>query len=164
MRTSLGWCRTVFFMAFVGVGVSTVMGQTGDRVVGLLEKLSNAAGPPGAEEPVRAIMVGEMKPLATEAIRYDGTGSVIAQQGATGPRIMIDAHMDELGGMAGSGAGGSAVDHYWFEGAGACGDGDSGHSCDYAGGADSSVCAGFGLSGCRREERCGCCGDGCRAG
>jgi len=26
-------------------------------------------------------------------------GSVIAQQGSTGPRIMIDAHMDELGGM-----------------------------------------------------------------
>ena len=66
-------------MAFVGVGVSTVMGQTGDRVVGLLEKLSNAAGPPGAEEPVRAIMVGEMKPLATEPLKYDGMGSVIAQ-------------------------------------------------------------------------------------
>ena len=66
---------------------------------GLLERLANAAGPPGAEEPVRAIMVGEMKPLATEAIRYDGLGSVIAQQGSSGPRIMIDAHMDELGGM-----------------------------------------------------------------
>ncbi len=80
------------------------MGQSGDRVVGLLEKLSNAAGPPGAEEPVRAIMVGEMKPLATAPLTYDGTGSVIAQQGSTladhsGPRIMIDAHMDELGGM-----------------------------------------------------------------
>ena len=81
------------------MGGHVVMGQSGDRVVGLLEKLSNAAGPPGAEEPVRAIMVGEMKPLATEAIRYDGMGSVIAQQGKTGPRIMIDAHMDELGGM-----------------------------------------------------------------
>jgi len=75
------------------------MGQSGDRVVGLLEKLSNAAGPPGAEEPVRAIMVGEMKALATEPLKYDGMGSVIAQQGKTGPRIMIDAHMDELGGM-----------------------------------------------------------------
>src|SRR5262249_49601729 len=29
----------------------------------------------------------------------DGLGSVIAQQGATGPHIMLDAHMDELGGM-----------------------------------------------------------------
>jgi putative aminopeptidase FrvX len=73
--------------------------QHGDRTEALLQRLSDAAGPPGAEEPVRAIMVGEMKPLATEPIRYDGMGSVIAQQGATGPRIMIDAHMDELGGM-----------------------------------------------------------------
>jgi endoglucanase len=75
------------------------VGQAGDRVTGLLQRLSDAAGPPGAEEPVRAIMVGEMKPLALEPIRYDGMGSVIAQQGTTGPRIMIDAHMDELGGM-----------------------------------------------------------------
>jgi endoglucanase len=69
-----------------------------DSTKALLEKLSNAPGPPGAEEPVRAIMVGEMKPLA-DSIQYDGMGSVIAQQGTSGPRIMIDAHMDELGGM-----------------------------------------------------------------
>ena len=73
--------------------------QTPDRTQLLLEKLSNAAGPPGAEESVRAIMVPEMKPFVTTPITYDGTGSVIAQQGSTGPRIMIDAHMDELGGM-----------------------------------------------------------------
>jgi putative aminopeptidase FrvX len=99
MHSSLRWVRNFVFVFAVGFGGHVVMGQSGDRVVGLLEKLSNVAGPPGAEEPVRAIMVGEMKPLATEAIRYDGMGSVIAQQGATGPRIMIDAHMDELGGM-----------------------------------------------------------------
>jgi putative aminopeptidase FrvX len=99
MRTSLGWIRAAFFLGLVVASVSAAMGQTGDRVVGLLEKLSNAAGPPGAEEPVRAIMVGEMKPMATEPLKYDGMGSVIAQQGKTGPRIMIDAHMDELGGM-----------------------------------------------------------------
>lgn len=69
-----------------------------DPTKALLEKLSNAPGPPGAEEPVRAIMVAEMKPLS-DSIRYDGMGSVIAQQGSTGPRIMVDAHMDELGGM-----------------------------------------------------------------
>jgi putative aminopeptidase FrvX len=69
-----------------------------DATVTLLEKLSNAPGPPGAEEPVRAIMVDAMKPF-TPAIKYDGMGSVIAQVGTSGPRIMIDAHMDELGGM-----------------------------------------------------------------
>jgi hypothetical protein len=36
--------------------------QQPDRTVGLLQRLSDAAGPPGAEEPVRAIMVPEMKP------------------------------------------------------------------------------------------------------
>jgi endoglucanase len=70
-----------------------------DRTENLLQRLSDAPGPPGAEEPVRALMVPEMKPYATKPIVYDGVGSVIAQQGSTGPRIMIDAHMDELGGM-----------------------------------------------------------------
>lgn len=65
----------------------------------LLEQLSNAPGAPGAEEPVRAIMVEHMKPYATAPVRYDGMGSVIAQQGTTGPRVIVDAHMDELGGM-----------------------------------------------------------------
>src|SRR5262249_1696178 len=32
-------------------------------------------------------------------IMYDGMGSVIAVQGTNGPRIMVDAHMDELGGL-----------------------------------------------------------------
>ncbi len=72
--------------------------QAQDATKALLEKLSNAPGPPGAEEPVRAIMVQEMKPLA-DSLRFDGMGSVIAQQGSTGPRVMVDAHMDELGGM-----------------------------------------------------------------
>jgi endoglucanase len=70
-----------------------------DRTEQLLQRLADAPGPPGAEEPVRAIMVPEMKQFATKPITYDGVGSVIAQQGDKGPRIMIDAHMDELGGM-----------------------------------------------------------------
>jgi endoglucanase len=69
-----------------------------DRTTALLRELSDAAGPPGFEEPVRKIMVREMRPLADE-LRYDGLGSVIARQGASGPRVMLDAHMDELGGM-----------------------------------------------------------------
>ena len=69
-----------------------------DATVRLLQELSNAPGPPGAEEPVRALMVPWMK-AESDSVHYDGMGSVIAQQGTTGPRIMIDAHMDELGGM-----------------------------------------------------------------
>lgn len=69
-----------------------------DRVVQLLKELTDAPGPPGYEEPVRKIMTEHMKPYA-DHISYDGLGSVIAQQGSTGPRIMVDAHMDELGGV-----------------------------------------------------------------
>jgi putative aminopeptidase FrvX len=69
-----------------------------DRVAQLLETLANAPGPSGFEEPVRRIMVEQMKPYA-DKIAYDGMGSVIAVQGTSGPRIMLDAHMDELGGL-----------------------------------------------------------------
>ncbi|HEY6332466.1 MAG TPA: M42 family peptidase, partial [Blastocatellia bacterium] len=70
----------------------------GDATVRLLETLSNVAGPPGLEEPVRRVMVEQMKPYA-DRVSFDGLGSVIAVQGSAGPRIMVDAHMDELGGM-----------------------------------------------------------------
>ncbi len=95
---SLG-LRLLVAASLFGTVTQLASAQQGDRTELLLQRLSNAPGAPGAEEPVRAIMVGEMKPLASEPIRYDGMGSVIAQQGTTGPRIMIDAHMDELGGM-----------------------------------------------------------------
>jgi putative aminopeptidase FrvX len=72
--------------------------QGGDRVVQLLKELTEAPGPPGFEEPVRKLLVERMRPFA-ESIAYDGLGSVIAKQGNSGPRIMLDAHMDELGGM-----------------------------------------------------------------
>ena len=74
------------------------LGRDRDRVETLLQTLADAAGPSGYEEEVRAIMVRELKPLAAH-LSYDGLGSVIAQHGATGPRIMLDAHMDELGGI-----------------------------------------------------------------
>jgi putative aminopeptidase FrvX len=70
----------------------------GDETQQLLQILADAPGPPGFEEPVRKIMVERMKPLA-DKLSYDGLGSVIAVQGTTGPRIMVDAHMDELGGV-----------------------------------------------------------------
>jgi len=70
----------------------------GDRSEALLRALSDAPGPPGFEEAVRALMVHEMQPNA-DSIEYDGLGSVIARQGSQGPKIMLDAHMDELGGV-----------------------------------------------------------------
>ena len=78
---------------------SLLFAQQTDTTVQLLQRLADAPGPPGYEDPVRALVVAEMKPLTSTPLRYDGTGSVIAQLGTTGPRIMVDAHMDELGGM-----------------------------------------------------------------
>jgi putative aminopeptidase FrvX len=69
-----------------------------DRVADLLKELSEASGVPGYEEPIRKVMTERMRPLA-DKISYDGLGSVVAVQGNSGPRIMVDAHMDELGGM-----------------------------------------------------------------
>jgi putative aminopeptidase FrvX len=76
--------------------LAPALGQ--DRTEALLRDLADAPGPPGAEEAVRRIMVREMRPFA-DSIEYDGLGSVIAMLGASGPKIMIDAHMDEVGGM-----------------------------------------------------------------
>jgi putative aminopeptidase FrvX len=69
-----------------------------DPTVSLLQQLADAHGPPGFEEPVRRIMVERMRP-ASDKVSFDGLGSVIAQQGSSGPRVMVDAHMDELGGV-----------------------------------------------------------------
>src|SRR3981081_1443694 len=69
-----------------------------DRTVETLRQLADAPGPPGFEEPIRKVMVDFMKPLSA-SIRFDGMGWIIAPQGTDGPRIMVDAHMDELGGM-----------------------------------------------------------------
>jgi endoglucanase len=69
-----------------------------DRVQGLLEELTNAYGPSGFEGPVRVIMRRELTPLA-DKVETDGLGSLIAVLGRDGkaPRIMMAAHMDELG-------------------------------------------------------------------
>ena len=92
MRISIG------ILLAVGLSASAVAQPTGDRTLGLLKELANAPGPSGFEEDVRRIVVREMRPLA-DKISYDGLGSVIAQQGTSGPKIMLDAHMDELGGV-----------------------------------------------------------------
>ncbi len=75
-----------------------LLGQAPDQTVALLQKLADTPGPPGFEEPIRQVLLAEMKPYAA-SIRFDGLGSIIAAQGTTGPRVMVDAHMDELGGV-----------------------------------------------------------------
>lgn len=90
--------RSLVLAGFLFAPLSAIHAQSNDATVTLLRMLADAPGPPGAEEPVRAIMYPVMKANSSN-IHFDGLGSVIAQQGTTGPRIMVDAHMDELGGM-----------------------------------------------------------------
>jgi len=90
--------RICLAMLTLGVCAIPVSARAQDRTVTLLQQLTDAAGPPGFEEPIRKVMVDLMKPLAS-SITFDGLGSIIATQGTDGPRVMVDAHMDELGGM-----------------------------------------------------------------
>jgi putative aminopeptidase FrvX len=87
----------VFTLALALLAGGATIGAQ-DRTVELLRLLADTAGAPGFEEPIRKVMVEQMRPFAS-AIAFDGLGSIIATQGTTGPRIMVDAHMDELGGM-----------------------------------------------------------------
>ncbi len=89
----------LFALSLIALASAPSPAQQADPTVSLLQRLSDAPGTAGAEDPVRAIMVSELKPLSTAPIRYDGMGSAIFELGTAGPRIMIDAHMDELGGM-----------------------------------------------------------------
>jgi endoglucanase len=78
--------------------VSATLASAQEQTIQTLQRIADAPGPSGFEEPIRKVMVDYLKPLST-SLRYDGMGSIIATQGSTGPRIMVDAHMDELGGM-----------------------------------------------------------------
>lgn len=69
-----------------------------DRAARLMKALTEAPGPSGFEEEVRAIVTDELEELGQE-LRFDGLGSVVATDpGAPdGPRVMVTAHMDEVG-------------------------------------------------------------------
>lgn len=79
-------------------GTSTALAQALDDTAQLLRELSEAPGPSAFEEAVRTIMVREFEALDA-TIEYDGLGSVLATlpDNDSGPRIMVSAHMDEVG-------------------------------------------------------------------
>ncbi len=73
----------------------------GDAQIRLLERLSNAAAVSGDEGEVRRIVLEEIRPLADE-IRVDSLGNILAAHHAgreNAPRVMLAAHMDEIGFM-----------------------------------------------------------------
>ncbi|NIP29938.1 MAG: M42 family peptidase [Candidatus Dadabacteria bacterium] len=64
----------------------------------LLKKLCDTPGMPGDESKIRDIFVDEIK-NHTEEITEDIMGNIIAHIPGDGPRLVIDAHMDEVGFM-----------------------------------------------------------------
>lgn len=62
----------------------------------LLEKLSNAHGVSGYENNVRQIIEEEVRPYVDD-IRTDKMGNLIATKHGASTRIMLAAHMDEIG-------------------------------------------------------------------
>lgn len=66
----------------------------------LLRRLSETPGVSGREEQVRAIVIEQLKPLVDE-LSVDALGNVIAiKRGASDRKVMLAAHMDEIGFMA----------------------------------------------------------------
>lgn len=71
-----------------------------DASAKLLQELTNANGVSGYESEIRAIMKRELKSL-TDKVETDKLGSVLATKKGTAdnPRVMVAAHMDEIGFM-----------------------------------------------------------------
>lgn len=73
----------------------------GNAQLKLLEKLCNVIAVSGDESEVRKIVLEEVKPYADE-LKVDALGNVLATksgQGRNRARVMLDAHMDEVGFM-----------------------------------------------------------------
>lgn len=71
----------------------------GNAQLRLLEKLCNVIAVSGEEAEVRKIVLEEIKPHADE-VRVDALGNVLATRPGRGRkriRVMLDAHMDEVG-------------------------------------------------------------------
>lgn len=64
----------------------------------LLKRLCETPGIPGYEDRLRAIVREELQPLVDE-LRTDVMGNVIGIKRGAAPRVMVAAHMDEIGFM-----------------------------------------------------------------
>lgn len=73
----------------------------GPAQLSLLKRLCTASAPSGSEGPVRDIVLAELRDRADD-IRVDALGNVLVTVRGRGPRrirVMLDAHMDEIGFM-----------------------------------------------------------------
>ncbi len=64
----------------------------------LLENLVKIYGPASNEAPIREFIIKEIKDYVDE-IKVDTLGNLIAHKKGNGKKIMISAHMDQIGMM-----------------------------------------------------------------
>ena len=90
----------MIFPALIILAAPCLRAQDESSEVALFKELTEAPGPSGYEGPVRKIFEAKMRALGAD-VSTDGLGSVIAVVRGTSerPRIMVDAHLDELGAM-----------------------------------------------------------------
>ncbi len=62
----------------------------------LLRKLSEAHGVPGYEDEVRSLLLREFEAFC-DSVEVDALGNLIARKGSGEARVMLAAHMDEIG-------------------------------------------------------------------
>ncbi|MCF6096789.1 M42 family metallopeptidase [Thermovorax subterraneus] len=62
----------------------------------LVKKLTEAFGPSGEENKIREVILDEIKDYADE-VRMDVLGNIIARKKGAGEKLMLAAHMDEVG-------------------------------------------------------------------
>ena len=100
-RSELMKFRLLLVSAMVAASAgpaSPMVRQAYERSLALLEELTNAHGPSGFEGPVREIMRREWDGLVRD-LHTDGMGNLLGTlAGSTeGPRVLLMAHMDEVG-------------------------------------------------------------------
>ena len=65
----------------------------------LIQKLVETTSPSGYEAPIRAVVRAEVESLA-DSIQVDALGNLIVRKGKGGKKILLAAHMDEIGVIA----------------------------------------------------------------
>lgn len=65
-------------------------------MIELIKKLMNASSVSGREEKIREVIINEIKPYA-DTVETDNMGNVIARKKGKNKKIMLCAHMDEIG-------------------------------------------------------------------
>lgn len=65
-------------------------------MIQLIRELTESFGPSGNEEKIRETIIEKIKPFA-DLIDVDKMGNIIAKRGTSGERLMLAAHMDEIG-------------------------------------------------------------------